>query len=113
LLALSLMKISPAQGLVGGGKMGIQLQSYLYLFHGLLIAASHEQSAGQSIVDRQRYRIQIAGTSFLGDTLLPSSYIHQVTGIPVVSARIIRVEFQGAFVFPLGGGPNSTHRFQR
>src|SRR5439155_8284037 len=57
------------------------------------------------ILNGQGERIEVPRTLGLGNPLLKSSYIHQITGIPVVSPGITRVEFQGALVLPLGCCP--------
>jgi hypothetical protein len=104
-LVLSLIQVCPAKGLVSWRKMGIHFQSFLQLRQRIVDPARYEQPARHGIVDRQGHRIEVPGTLGLGNPLLISTYIHQITGIPVVSPGITRVEFQGALEFPLGGCP--------
>ena len=90
---------------MGWRKMRIHFQSFTQLFQRLVNPARHEQPASEGIVDRQGQRVKVPGTLGLGDPLLKSPYIHQITGVPVVSPGITGVEFQSALVFPLGRCP--------
>src|SRR2546429_3432623 len=90
---------------MGWRKMRIHFQSFTQLFQRLVNPARHEQPASEGIVDRQGQRVKVPGTLGLGDPLLKSPYIHQITAVPVVSRGLTGVEFQSALVFPLGRCP--------
>ncbi len=56
-----------------------------------------------------RKRVELQGALHFGDSFVESSERAEVVSVILVSHGVIRVELNGALIFPLLGGPFKTH----
>ena len=99
------LRVHQSQQLVGGNEIGIEFQDPFALLDGCVMPAQQKVSPGQRSLHAGRNRIELRGVLHGDKAFFAASHPEQRVAVILVGDRVVGVNGDGSFEFPLGARP--------